>query len=714
MARSESAVFDELSALCTSPGYVHAIAMFCVRDNVVGFDGELTIDDISHYHTGEGLIRSEISTLIGLLVKRPIDFRLPTLDTLQYYINQTERLLKELHEAMSAVWFRGLDAEKIAGGFDPFSQGEAMREPIFYGAESAYSFQYRDLAPKKYSEDDDWLIAHKGFSITAGRDVVRALGAMQSERIRETLQRLRARASESPSVLLAFTFTAAELSQWSRISRAIVEPVLQAFTLPTGSVNTRFVSLSDFNEADAAPLLRLDDERLILFQHYGLLEALYEAPFFWMLADSEYKDIASRHRGKFAERFSGECLARVFGEKRVFVNVDLVRGKGEKIGEIDILVFFGQRAILVQAKSKRLTLAARKGNDFKIKDDFKKAVQDAYDQAHRCAVALSTGECRLIGSNGKTIHAPAGIVAVYPICIVADHYPGLSMQAGQFLRTQSSETLAPPVVTDVFALDVITEILSSPLQLLSYLNLRSRFNDRLIVTNELTVLAYHLRHNLWVDDKVDMLALDESFNGALDIAMLARRDGVSGGPTPDGILTRYQALTAGRILAELDDQDSVLPADLGLLLLQLNEKGLETLSDGIERIMAAAKSDGNSHDFSIAFASTGLTIHCNMREQSEAMEHLRVHCEVRKFDSKSDRWFGLLLRPRDGSIRSIAKLEYPWRPDEQMGKAVRLFRRAYSANALRGNRRTRVGRNEPCPCGSGRKYKQCCLRSGSR
>lgn len=23
-----------------------------------------------------------------------------------------------------------------------------------------------------------------------------------------------------------------------------------------------------------------------------------------------------------------------------------------------------------------------------------------------------------------------------------------------------------------------------------------------------------------------------------------------------------------------------------------------------------------------------------------------------------------------------------------------------------------VGRNEPCPCGSGRKYKQCCLRMG--
>ena len=26
------------------------------------------------------------------------------------------------------------------------------------------------------------------------------------------------------------------------------------------------------------------------------------------------------------------------------------------------------------------------------------------------------------------------------------------------------------------------------------------------------------------------------------------------------------------------------------------------------------------------------------------------------------------------------------------------------------NRETRVGRNEPCPCGSGKKYKACCMR----
>jgi len=35
-----------------------------------------------------------------------------------------------------------------------------------------------------------------------------------------------------------------------------------------------------------------------------------------------------------------------------------------------------------------------------------------------------------------------------------------------------------------------------------------------------------------------------------------------------------------------------------------------------------------------------------------------------------------------------------------------------SAGSVRTVRRKKVGRNDPCPCGSGKKYKQCCLREG--
>lgn len=36
-ARAESELFEELQKLCFSPGYIHAIAYFCWRDNLVRF-----------------------------------------------------------------------------------------------------------------------------------------------------------------------------------------------------------------------------------------------------------------------------------------------------------------------------------------------------------------------------------------------------------------------------------------------------------------------------------------------------------------------------------------------------------------------------------------------------------------------------------------------------------------------------------------------------
>ena len=75
----------------------------------------------------------------------------------------------------------------------------------------------------------------------------------------------------------------------------------------------------------------------------------------------------------------------MFGTDRVFQNVEILKSTGQILGEIDVLVIFGNRVIVLQAKSKKLTLEARKGNDRQLQEDFKKAVQDAVDQSFKCA-----------------------------------------------------------------------------------------------------------------------------------------------------------------------------------------------------------------------------------------------------------------------------------------------------------------------------------------
>lgn len=98
--RAEQDIFNDLAALSASPGYAHAIAYLCFRDHVVGYGDTLKAEDCAKLFSFERLIRTEISTLIGLMVQAPYDLTRPDTETLESYIERTEILLKELHDAL--------------------------------------------------------------------------------------------------------------------------------------------------------------------------------------------------------------------------------------------------------------------------------------------------------------------------------------------------------------------------------------------------------------------------------------------------------------------------------------------------------------------------------------------------------------------------------------------------------------------------------------
>ena len=86
-ARPESDIFNELVALCLRPGYVHALAYLSFRDNVILYTDELKKPDLEKMFSFSRLIRTEINTLLGLMIKAEIDWVLPTSTTLQQYID---------------------------------------------------------------------------------------------------------------------------------------------------------------------------------------------------------------------------------------------------------------------------------------------------------------------------------------------------------------------------------------------------------------------------------------------------------------------------------------------------------------------------------------------------------------------------------------------------------------------------------------------------
>ena len=78
VVRTEREVFDDLDTLCSSPGFIHVLAYLSYRDNLISYDGHMTNEDMAASYASERTIRTEFSTLMGLMLKHPIDFSVPS------------------------------------------------------------------------------------------------------------------------------------------------------------------------------------------------------------------------------------------------------------------------------------------------------------------------------------------------------------------------------------------------------------------------------------------------------------------------------------------------------------------------------------------------------------------------------------------------------------------------------------------------------------
>lgn len=487
--------------------------------------------------------------------------------------------------------------------------------------------------------------------------------------------------------------------------------VINKFLLPENSNNLCYTCLDSPNEAAIYPFVKLSDGKIAIFQEYTATGSLYHSPAYWMRADQTYKNKAATNRGRFTEEIVLKLVSRAIRPGQIFRNVIFKSSKKFTDGEADIMFVHGKRAFIWQLKSKGLSELARAGNELAISQDFAYAFQGAYNQAASCIDLLNRKVPAY--SNGELLDL-AEFEAVenwYPICVTSEHYPYLSFQVRQFLKLENRSGLNHPIVMDIFTLDVATEFLRSPLYFVDYLAKRSTLYEKIISSHELVTLAYHLRGNLFVPDDIHMMMVEDDFMIELDLAMNVRRRGVPGSDTPGGLLTRDLANPLGRILTVADDSERGDVHQLGEFILNLSSESWTNINRWLSGMVAQTKADAKNHDVTVplAGAGIGMTVHCNDHDDQDAFTALASHCEMRKYVHKADRWFGVCLGS-SGEVRFALGRIGPWHFDPILEPEAQTLK-VRSANHWVGTtgRRPKLGRNDSCPCGSGKKYKKCCL-----
>lgn len=692
---SEAEVFSNLESLCTSSGFIHVLAFLTWVNNVTLYDEELTPIEIEHLYSKERLIRTEISTIAGLLLKSNIDITYPGEEVLSQLAENVNISLVALHNAM------------YGGEKSTEYDNVVIKESIFYAAESAYDFQYLDMAYEKYASDDPWFREFMGFSVHDLISIGRCVDSIITEQVTNYLNRRLGLYSDG--LLKAYQLPIDVIMDKTGLDELKVKKIINLFS-STENSNKSFSEVSQFNVYNAKPIVCKND-RYYCFTPYSLSQSIYETPFFWMNDDIKYKHLAAKHRGQFVEDYVYSKMTEVFGKGNVFKNVFIINNRNETLGEIDVLVSFSDSVIIYQAKSKKLTIEARKGNSNAIQKDFQSAIQDAYEQGVSCAQLIISGS-NLAEHDFKPLTINSQVSRCYIVPIISEHYPALSFQVHQYLKTTKTDNIYPPFVMDVFLLDVLTEFLRTPLYFLSYIDRRTIYNNKVFSSHELTVFSLHLKQNLWIDGECDMFMLQDDLCADLDIAMIARRQGISGKNTPDGLLTMHQDGFVKKVIRSLETENHKLAVDLGFLMLSLSSEAIENIDQMAKQTIYLSSIDKKHHDLSTVIGDIGFTVHCNYYDKKIAEKQLYTHCIKRKYITKVKKWIGIHVSPGTYVVNYGVMLDFDWNYSEEIESAIgpsSIKNTLINVNGIM-TRVNKPGRNEQCFCGSGKKFKKCCLR----
>ena len=229
-----------------------------------------------------------------------------------------------------------------------------------------------------------------------------------------------------------------------------------------------------------------------------------------------------------------------------------------------------------------------------------------------------------------------------------------------------SPEIPAPFVTDIFTLDVLTEMLESPLQLLSYIDRRTGYADRIVTGHELNILGYHLCHNLWISPDVTDIYLYDDVASSLNAAMSVRREGLPGERTPQGILTITKGTAYESVIKQIDNDPRSELVDLGLMLLRMSSKAAASFSKGIEYVRSAAQKSGRVHDVTLGDGlGCGVTVQSSSLAKSTALPVLNRQVRVNKYRHKATSWFGIAIDPYSGQVFYCLHEKGEWKQDQK-------------------------------------------------
>lgn len=480
--RKTEDVISEIKSLIYSKGYIYTLCMIIYEDFHIILEEIHKVDFRSRLNKNE--VSLLIGFLIQKQIDFSLpDSPLDVIKSKE----RTYELMDELHMSLMTPFFEKIQnvPQKKLENIDFraemksfYGDDNMFIEPIFYANDGVYDFQYTDFLERKYHLDSQWLIENRSFDFNKTKVILQKIKDILQEKSKkvnffslkeklpEIIEKIK---KDNPSenteehlkeVLPAYEFyqyvnlffesskhdSAIDLNSlpedaWKTFYENLIELFVIrredfdnevnidsflnnfSFKINEKQTNAHFKQIGDFNLFNAQPILQIDSERFFVPITFSLYEACYGSPYYWMLQDEIYKDNLAKNRGKSGEEISFDFLSNVFGKERTYKSVKIITKKGNDDTDIDVLCILGSKALCVQVKSKKLTEFSKKGSFAHLQKDFKRAVQDAYEQGIVSRSKILAMESKFYDENGSVIELSESIDEVYIMGVTSENYP---------------------------------------------------------------------------------------------------------------------------------------------------------------------------------------------------------------------------------------------------------------------------------------------------
>lgn len=656
--RSSAEIFADLRKLARSDGALHEISAIVYRDWIVTVDwqeGRVTDDPEIRWSTSK-LNKNELMLLLGLTVQSQSDRTYKVQVAGDTFAGRADQLLREFHDRVLVDTAPVFDREVNRLIESPELIGPVAREAIYYGAESFYIHQFSRFSRLRYRDDATWLLQNAGLSIRPMIDIAKFI----VDRINGQItgvghMRRKGRVFSHGELTSSLIISKADIRKRFRQK---ANAFFAKFTTPVTGANAGFADPFAINLVSIAPVIDLGDY-LYVPNQYGLYETIYESPFYWMMADKAYADVAAKHRGAFLERTAAHIFRSVFGPENVYENVSIRQSAKKIAGEVDVLIAYGEFVLVVQAKSKRVTLKARAGDIEALKMDFEGAIQAPYRQALKCVELIRAGaDC--ITKDGKvlTFHS---LPRLFPVVVLSDSFPASTLLSRTMLARGDNSA---PVVWDIGLLDCVSRLLPTPIEMIFYLKSRSEAFDNVLSDSEYNFLGYHIEAKLVLPPDVDSMVLERDFATVVADYMIAADVGIDA-DRPLGILERLQIPVVSELLTELKSDDPRIAS----VVIDLYDFSHATLTDLSARILDLREDVAKGKPIkalSIPTATGGITYAVTRGCGADARCAAEMIGAKHKYDTKKDRWYVILDNIETANpIDRLLPLIWPWQQDEQ-------------------------------------------------